>query len=431
MNVQTGPGMPMIHLPEKRCLNLRCPRFRLGFPTHHNSNSIITCDCGILFCSKDCQEEHREYGHKHACKHIKEAKVAAKKKENGNSSSSSSSRSSGETNEEAIEAQRLMQKNATWPCSVLFRGQAATRRFRVGQRVECLVAGGFNSGTIVDVLFRSSEDGPVLPYEIEMDTGMYTSAPIDLDVVIRRLSGAPVIVDQHQLCTPPPALLQKVKQEFQSGMQECRAARGTTTESPVLDKYRCSFCATQSLTKLSICAGCRTAAYCNRNCQKKHFKADHREACKAVGEARKEFKDSHPDIAKTKEGKRFIRKQSLTNNRVEMIMTFLQKTMGLPYGSAHMIHSILSRAFETYRSSKSSNPDDSLREMGEEMVKGQMESMFADIVVTSDALVCLVAAVLHFRATAPDLAAWCSVAVQLWFEVSRWRPVVPSIDDRE
>jgi hypothetical protein len=413
--------MPMIHLPEKRCLNLRCPSFRLGFPSHHNNSTIITCDCGILFCSKECQEEHMYHGHKHACPHIKEA--AARKKNNNSSSRSS------ETNEEAIEAQRLVQQNATWPCTVLLRGHAETRRFRVGQRVECLVAGGFNSGTIVDVLFRSTEDGPVLPYEIEMDTGMYTSAPVDQDVVIRRLSGAPIVVSQYQLCTPPPDLLQRVKHEFQSGMQECRAARGATTESPVLDKYRCSFCAAQCRTKLSICGGCRTAAYCNRNCQKKHFKADHREACKAVGDARKEFKDSHPDIAKTKEGKRFIRKQSLTNNRFEMIMTFLQKTMGLRYGAAHMIRSIMSRAFEKYRSSNSDSPDDSLREMGMEMVKDQMESMVADIVVTSDALVSLVAAVLHFRATAPDLAAWCSVAVQLWFELSRWRPVVPFLDE--
>jgi hypothetical protein len=418
-----GPGGPMVHLPEKRCFNLRCPRFKLGFPTHHNSNTIITCDCGILFCSKECQADQKDYGHKHACSHIKEA---AARKKNGNSSSRTS-----ETNEEAIEAQRLMQQNATWPCTVLFRGHAETRRFRVGQRVECLMEGDFNSGTIVDVLFRSSEYGPMMPYEIEMDTGMYTSAPFDQDVVIRRLSGAPIVVSQHQVCTPPPDLLQRVRYEFQNGMQECRAARGTTTESPVLDKYRCSFCAAHSRTKLFICAGCRTAAYCNRNCQKKHFKVDHREACKAVGAARQEFKDSHPDLAKTKEGKRFIRKQCLTNNRFEMIMTFMQKTMGQRYGSAHMIRSIMSRAFETYRSSSSSSPDDSLREMGEEMVKGQMESMFADIVVSTDALVSLVAAVLHFRATAPDLAAWCSVAVQLWFEVSRWRPVVPVEDIRD
>lgn len=158
-----------------------------------------------------------------------------------------------------------------------------------------------------------------MPYEIEFASGIYTSAPVDQDVVIRRLSGAPVVVSQ--LITPPTDLLQRVKQEFQIGMQECRAARGTATESPVLDKYRCNFCAAQSRTKLSICGGCRTAAYCNRNCQKKHFKAEHPEACKAVGDARQKFKDSHPDIASTKEGKRFIRKQSLTENRFNMIMT--------------------------------------------------------------------------------------------------------------
>lgn len=112
MNVQTGPGMPMIHLAEKRCLNLRCPRgFNLSFPPSYNNSNIIVCDCGILFCSKDCKEEHKFYGHKQACPHIKEA--AARKKNNSSSSLSS------ETNEEFIEVQRLVQQNATWPCAVL------------------------------------------------------------------------------------------------------------------------------------------------------------------------------------------------------------------------------------------------------------------------------------------------------------------------
>lgn len=101
--------------------------------------------------------------------------------------------------------------------------------------------------------------------------------------------------------------------------------------------------------------------------------------------------------------------------------------MGLNYGAAHMIRSIMSRSFKMYRSSNSDSPDDSLRGLGEQMVKDRNESMVADIVVSSNALVCLVAAVLHFRATAPNLAAWWSVAVQLWFEVSRWRPIVPDV----
>ena len=336
------------------------------------------------------------------------------------------SNSPSETAAATAEAQSRMERNALGP-AVVWRGRVDTRRFRVGQRVECWQMGSYNPGTIVDLLFRQpSEDGkqevgPPLPYEIELDTGMYCSAPLDHDIMIRRMMGAPVVLGE---LAPPLDLLPDINAEFRSGMPHCiaaRAAGGSAQDSPVLDKYRCSSCGKAFKHKLNVCTRCRTAAYCDASCQREHY-GEHRTACKEVAKARGIFLSQNAEAAATPHGRRVLRQTSLAQNRYETLLTFLMDKTGMPYGGAHLLRNLITRAVDA---SRESDAESAMRALAAKLESTDMDSIMSNTLVTTDYLTRLVAAVLHFSETAPDLAAWCSAGVDLFFEVSMLRVLVP------
>mmetsp|Transcript_30630 Transcript_30630/g.89460 ORF Transcript_30630/g.89460 Transcript_30630/m.89460 type:complete len:429 (+) Transcript_30630:40-1326(+) len=62
-------------------------------------------------------------------------------------------------------------------------------RFKVGDRVECSMAGGMRqAGEVVQLLWRDEEmeQGQVCPYKVKLDEGGVTWAPVDEDDCIRR-----------------------------------------------------------------------------------------------------------------------------------------------------------------------------------------------------------------------------------------------------
>lgn len=47
-------------------------------------------------------------------------------------------------------------------------------------------------------------------------------------------------------------------------------------------KYTCAQCSKKSQTELLQCSGCKFARYCNKECQKKHWKNGHKKECKEI-----------------------------------------------------------------------------------------------------------------------------------------------------
>jgi len=103
-----------------------------------------------------------------------------------------------------------------------------------------------------------------------------------------------------------------------------------------------------------------------------------------------------------------------------MLLTFLTHECGWPYGAAHFLRAALSRAKEALVETGS------LKEYARALVGGDLDALFFGPTVNLTSLLSLVAAVLHFYETAPDLAAWSAVGVDLFFEVSRLQPLTLS-----
>jgi hypothetical protein len=55
----------------------------------------------------------------------------------------------------------------------------------------------------------------------------------------------------------------------------------TNCRQQLVKSIRCFCCGeTRSENDLSRCSGCRLAYYCNKKCQKKHWKNGHKKVCK-------------------------------------------------------------------------------------------------------------------------------------------------------
>lgn len=242
-----------------------------------------------------------------------------------------------------IEANEAIAWNTLLP-SVFYKGESFDRRFRVGQRVLCNNRES-TPGTIVSCIFDPSfgqkHDSELFPYEIETDEGIYMNAPLDHDALIRRAEGSHVI--RTEIFTDMD-LIDKVKSELDSGFQYCIAARKlygkNATSSPKLNKRRCSFCGVKTNRILCVCSVCHTAAYCNSKCQKRHWK-DHKEACKGIQEVKAKFLEAHPTAEKTKEGRKYIKAQSIATMRYNTLQTFFMNQCGLVFGGAHVLRNVL------------------------------------------------------------------------------------------
>lgn len=445
----------------------------MGLPSNLN---IIPCVCEqAKYCSDACKEEHFYYGHKIACPHIIAVKngspfgaVSAEKEEQQagiqelpeissmtigdlrTELQSYGMRTTGflektefqnaaqearhvgtrtipshktESAAAVAEAERRIKINASFP-AVIWLGRGSSRRFRVGQRMQCYTySQGWVPGTITSLHFRTQEFGPLKAYEMELDDGSYTSALVDTDEVIQRLSGAPVLTDVKPL---PMEHLDAIREEFLNGMPRSIAARAynLNNHTPVVDKYRCSGCGKASIPMLSVCRRCGTAAYCDVTCQREHYKL-HKKACKIVAESRAKFKEEHYASDRSQvdpEARRCLRESSVSELRFETLQAFLCTEMGMPYGAAHFLRCTLSRAVAAITTSNSS-----LKAFAVEFENG-FDSIMSELQITSATLMYLLAGVFHFSETAPDLAVWCAAGIDLFFEISRIRPVIPFVE---
>eukprot|EP00542_Grammatophora_oceanica_P019200 CAMPEP_0194028692 /NCGR_PEP_ID=MMETSP0009_2-20130614/2600_1 /TAXON_ID=210454 /ORGANISM="Grammatophora oceanica, Strain CCMP 410" /LENGTH=421 /DNA_ID=CAMNT_0038668153 /DNA_START=30 /DNA_END=1295 /DNA_ORIENTATION=- len=367
--------------------------------------------CGVVFCSTRCMEAHQRYGHHHACEHVRKSRAGG---------DNNYYYSKQETKEELASAKAILQKNQSWP-AVVWKGTASTRRFRPGQRVLACVTGGFKPGTIVKLEFQPAQDC-LLAYEIEADNGVYCSASLDNDDFVRRLPGAPVVGD-HSFPLKEE-MLPAVVSEFQNWMPHCQEARtdaSTLKGPPAVDKYRCSACGKTSKIKLFGCSRCRTVAYCGASCQEKNW-SEHKVACKRVAKSRAEFLAEHGDKLNKRQRKQSLRHGSRAQLRWETLRGFLMNN-GLPYGAAHFLQTTVDRAAEA---SESPDGTRALRQLAETEHHGSdIAHMMSGLIFTSENLVLLVAGVLHFFDTAPDIASYCAAGVDLFFEMSKLRPLIP------
>lgn len=467
---------------KRRCFNLGCHYIQSAPKTV----SLIQCTgkCGITFCSTDCRHEHNENGHKFACANVKAANernrngtVCPKKKLEEKEEKyrielkkcselpefllktqlmafhqevsidgickkkelvASLAQARAERWIEAmydrktmtqIEANEAIAWNTLLP-SVFYKGESFDRRFRVGQRVLCNNRDS-TPGTIVSCIFDPSfgqkHDSELFPYEIETDEGIYMNAPLDHDALIRRAEGSHVI--RTEIFTDMD-LIDKVKRELDSGFQYCIAARKlygkNATSSPKLNKRRCSFCGVKANRILRVCSVCHTAAYCNSKCQKRHWK-DHKEACKGVQKEKAKFLEAHPTAEKTKEGRKYIKAQSIATMRYNTLQTFFMNQCGLVFGGAHVLRNMLLSAVEH---SLKDDREDALRTLATEVEDG-IFALLGQCVFTSDNLLRLLAGVVHFYSIDREIAAWCVAGVDLFFQVSFNRPLVPEVSEMD
>lgn len=88
----------------------------------------------------------------------------------------------------------------------------------------------------------------------------------------------------------------------------------------------------------------------------------------------------------------------------------------MPLGGAHMLRSLVVRAKDKLVEKGT------LKDLAHTLVTDEARVLQGGWpVLTVDNLLCLVAAALHFHETAPDLAAWSAVGVDLFLEISRIR----------
>lgn len=346
-----------------------------------------------------------DYGHKYACANIR---LENDKRRRGDRTSNCH-----ETAEERSNAKDLVKLNASVP-ALVFRGEILRRRFRKGQRVRCLnPLQGWNLGTVTDLQYSQEHDSPLLSYEIEMDNGMYCSAPADNDECIRREIGAPVVTESNAL---PPELATAVAKEMEDGWIKYNAA-SSLKRWEKLNRRICSGCGKRSKKKLPVCIRCDTAAYCNVECQSAHY-ADHKKACRDVVKRKKEFVGEHSEFAASREGRRFIKSVALDSNRYKTLETFLLEKLGLPYGISHFLKGIVHGAVDA---SRSKDPATAMVALAKEKAK---EDPFVTLMFTTDQLTRIIAAMIHFSENAPDLAQWCAAVIDLFVEISRYDQIL-------
>ena len=466
----------IVHFAKRRCCNLGC-EYVANAP---KEITLLPCEgkCGIMFCCIDCRDTHFYEGHYIACPNIKKAnerkrniqKTEVEEREEKyclevkrcsdfpiellkiqlmakHVSLEAIQRMTGKKElvnavaraevDSAFnfkpmtdkEAQETMRHNMLLP-SVFYRGKVFYRRFRVGQRVLCSQYGNHRAaGTIIKVNFDPSfgnqHDSELLPYEIETDEGFYMHAPADCPMIIDREGGSHVVSDGGMFTIfTDKELVQQVKKELDSGFQYCVAARSLydkgTKASPKLDKRRCCYCGIKANVKLSICSVCHTSAYCNRKCQKKHW-ARHKETCEAIRGERAKFLEDRPYAKETKEGKNGIRVHSINVKRFHEVMDFFTKYCGLPYGGARQLQNIMIHAVDA------TLKDDVEQQLCKLACRLEEDilAVCGQMVLTSDNLLRLIAGVVHFYDTDRELAAWCVAGVDLFFQVSFNRAVVP------
>ena len=99
------------------------------------------------------------------------------------------------------------------------------------------------------------------------------------------------------------------------------------------------------------------------------------------------------------------------------MQTYLHQTCGMPYGGARMTASLLNQA------EKELIKKGSLHDFAQALVYGDFESIQGAVLVNLESLFCLVAAVLHFYETAPDLAALSAVGVDMFCQFSKIKPI--------
>jgi hypothetical protein len=401
-------------LPKYRCHSVQCEfGYNRGLPAHVNA---INCagGCGVaIYCSESCEREHRK-SHGRACPFIRLATLSTPRRE--------------ESESERRAASKAIDLNLSTP-AFYFKGRAERRRFRVGQRVQCSMApiNEWVNGTVVTLFYRFSEDGH-FPYEIELDSGVYCSAPEDTDQAIRRVVGAPVVRGPHPLTHEVATLADAEMRDFAICERICDDVL------PNLDRHLCQGCGYRSESKLMCCSRCRVGVYCSSDCQRRMY-ALHKPACKEVVACLEEIVlQGHCRVPPG--AKSAIRKTALN----ETLKQHLQST-GEPSGGAGFLATLLFRSrsqghrqalealarllsgcggplYQTFEGSPAG------------LSAGDMETTMGDILITTDSLARLVHGVVTFAQSNPPLANLFAAGVKLFWMVSYYRPLVP-YQDRE
>ncbi len=376
------------------------------------------------------------------------------------------------------EAGDMMRRNTKLP-AVIHKGTGLYRRFRPGQRVILGKGWGGNSteseisGTVIRLLVHDG-NGSSSPYEIETDEGVYLCVPEDLDQHIQHEEGSYILGDD---IIKDVDLLNDVQREVEMGYSSCNALRellfgehGATTDascpshpySSKLNRRHCHCCGKKAKSSksrscgntrtehkkkqsMAVCTGCRCVAYCSRECQIKHW-PEHKHACRAVQEARQDFLDRNPNAEHTKEGRKFIRTQSIMTHRYHTLGTFFEQKCGMSPGTARLLQGFVMRSVETTLladifedefidsdGNHYNGRDESLQSLARDVLE---EDVFFTMsgsdagggsLLTTQNLFRLVAGVVHFSKTDRDLAAFCVTALDVFLHSSFNRAIVPDL----
>ena len=399
-------------LPKHRCHFGECEfGYNRGLPAHVNT---VNCagGCGVaIYCSESCEHQHRK-SHGIACPFVRAATLTTPRRE--------------ESESERCAALKAIDLNLSAP-ALYFKGKAERRRFRVGQRVQCSMApiNEWVDGTVVTLFYRFSEDG-YFPYEIELDSGVYCSAPEDTDQAIRRLVGAPVVHGPHPLPHEVATVADAEMRNFALCDRICDDVL------PSLDRHLCQGCGHRSESKLMICNRCRVGVYCSSDCQRRMYPS-HKAACKEVAACREEIVlQGHrrmPPGAKSA-----VRETALN----ETIQQHLRST-GEPSGGAGFLAKLLFRARGAGHQRALEALAQLLAGCGGPLDEpfdgspaglsiGDMETMMGEMLVTTDSLARLVHGVVTFAQNNPPVANLFAAGAKLFRMISYHRPLVPYQD---
>ncbi len=377
------------------------------------------------------------------------------------------------------EAGDMMRRNIRLP-AVIHKGTGLHRRFRPGQRVILGKGWAGNNtesditGTVIRLLVHGDGYESSSPYEIETDEGVYLCVPEDMDQHIQYEEGGCILGDE---IIADVDLLHDVQREVEMGYSSCNALRqllfgehGATTDascpshpySSKLNRRHCHCCGKKvksSKSKsssssraedkkkesMAVCTGCRCVAYCSRECQIKHW-PEHKPACRAVQEARQDFLDRNPDAEHTKEGRRFIRTQSIMTHRYYTLGTFFEQKCGMSSGTARLLQGFVMRSVETTlladifedefvdgEGNHYNGRDESLQSLARDVLEEDAFFTMSGVnagggtLLTTQNLFRLVAGVVHFCDTDRDLAAFCVTALDVFLHSSFNRAIVPDV----
>lgn len=422
---------PLADPPRYRCYGLNCEHVN-GFPERHPKETTIPCrnGCGRIYCSESCEESQWNCGHKYACKYVLEGRNRAGGDPDYADPSYGEMMQTEETPEISAVAEDNIERNTALPAIFLFLSDdepVQKRRFRVGQRVLALNAATWKPGTIVSLAYPEEnpmdEDGPPIcrPYEIELDSGTYCSAPGDADESIRRLPGAPVLIDEYQISDDMIPLVQ----EELIDMMYVGTAEFRLKFMSKLDRHKCSSCGKPSEEELRACTRCTMSTYCNSSCQRADYQG-HRKICKRVAGLREKFASQIEELEDIR-----VRNVPGTpgytptdRERFEASDTFLREQ-----APSKDFEGLMEAVHDAVRAVKRDDPVEALQELVEERretYKFLVEGI--DKVFTSDNVLRLIAGVLYFWDKSPDVAEYCAVGADFLLAASHFGPLKPYVN---